>query len=83
MFLFFPKVADNAIYWAVIKYYSKLAETLTSLGSARDRFIRGFGSLWGLYGAIYEVWEVYGDLMGVIGGRLYKVWEIYGDPMGA
>ena len=25
---------------------------------------------------------MYGDLMGVIGGRLYEVWEVYEDPMG-
>ena len=25
---------------------------------------------------------MYGDPMGVIGGRLYEVWEVYGDPMG-
>ena len=25
---------------------------------------------------------MYGDPMGVIGGRLYEVLEVYGDPMG-
>ena len=31
-------------------------------------------------GRLYEVWEVYGDLRGVIEGRLYGVWEEYGEP---
>ena len=47
-------------------------------------------------GRLYEVWEVYGDHLGVIGvvyikfgmcmgiirGYLYEVWELYGEPLG-
>ena len=34
-------------------------------------------------GRLYEVWEAYGDPMGVIGvikGCLYEAWEVYGVP---
>ena len=34
-------------------------------------------------GHLYEVWEVYWDLRGVIRGRLYEVWEVYGDLRGS
>ena len=34
-------------------------------------------------GRLYEVWEVYGDPMGVIVGHLCEVWEEDGDPIGA
>ena len=57
-----------------------------TLGGQSGSFICGLGSVWGHYGGhrgrLYEVSEVYGDPMGVIGGRLYEVWEVYGDPMG-
>ena len=42
--------------------------------SGRGSFICGLGSVWGPFrvigGRLYEVWEVYGDPMEVIGGRL-------------
>ena len=46
------------------------------------RFRKCMGTLGGHGGRLYEVWEAYGDPMGIIGGRLYDVWEVYGDPMG-
>ena len=33
-------------------------------------------------GRLFQVWEVYGDPMGVIGVCLDEVWEVYGDTMG-
>ena len=42
----------------------------------------GMGTLGGHKGRLYEAWEVYGDLRGVIRGRLYEVWEVYGDLRG-
>ena len=28
--------------------------------------------------SLNEVWKVYGDSRGVIGGHLYEVWKVYG-----
>ena len=41
------------------------------------RFGKCMGTLGGHWGHLYEVWEVYGDSGGIIGGCFYDVLEVY------
>ena len=51
------------------------------IGVISIRFGKSMGSLWGHRGRLYEVWEVYMDPMGIIGGCLYKIWEVNGHQI--